>query len=129
MTKVKYNRGSGLKRKQVWMFGMVERGPNGKCLIQIVPDRKSVTLLQIIYEHVEPETIIISDSWSSYEKLKQLNFGHLKVNHKYNFIDPTTGAHTNKIEGLWKQAKEAFKQMNGCLRVHLKSFIDEFLWR
>ncbi|CAF1090388.1 unnamed protein product [Brachionus calyciflorus] len=129
VSKVKYNRGKGLKKKQIWMFGLVERCPNGRCYIEIVPDRKAETLLRIIYDRVEEGTTIISDSWSSYEKLKDLNFSHLKVNHKYNFIDPISGAHTNKIEGLWKHAKESFKQSNGCLRIHIKSFLDEFLWR
>ena len=65
------NRGSGLKRRQVWMFGMVERGENGRCFIAIVPNRKSDTLLKVIYDYIEGGTIIISDSWSSYSKLKE----------------------------------------------------------
>lgn len=107
LSKVKYNRGSALKRKQVWLFGIVERGVNGRCYLEIVPNRKAETLLQIIYDHVAEGSIIISDSWSSYKKIKELkNFTHLTVNHKYNFIDPESGAHTNKIEGLWNQAKK-----------------------
>lgn len=116
--------------KQIWMFGLVERGTDGKCYVQIVPNRKAKTLLEIIYDRVETGTTIISDSWSSYSKIKEFkSLNHLTVNHSYNFIDPNTGAHTNKIEGLWRQAKEKFKQMNGCARVHLKSYIDEFMWR
>ena len=110
VSKVKYNRGKGLKKKQIWMFGLVEREMNGRCYIETVPDRKAETLLKIIFDRVEEGTTIISDSWSSYEKLKDLYFNHFKVNHKYNFLDPITGAHTNKIEGLWKHAKESFKQ-------------------
>ncbi|RNA40732.1 ISXO2-like domain-containing [Brachionus plicatilis] len=80
------------------MFGLVEREMNGRCYIEIVPNRKSKTLLKIIFDRVEEGTTIISDSWSSYEKLKDLNFNHLK-------------------------------QSNGYLRIHIKSFIDEFMWR
>ncbi|CAF1078361.1 unnamed protein product [Brachionus calyciflorus] len=88
------------------------------------------TLLIVIYDYIEEETTIISDSWSSYSKLKDFkNVNHLTVNHSINFVDPGTSAHTNKIEGLWKQAKDSFKQMNGCSRVHLKSYIDEFIRR
>ncbi|RNA18564.1 transposase [Brachionus plicatilis] len=78
---------------------MVERGEKGKCFVQIVPNRKAEVLLKIICDHVLEGTTIISDSWSS-------------VNH--NFVDPVSGAQTNKIEGLWKQSKEKIKQMNGC---------------
>jgi hypothetical protein len=53
----------------------------------------------------------------------------MTVNHSINFVDPETGTHTNKIEGLWKQAKEIFKQMNGCSRVHLNSYLNEFMFR
>jgi hypothetical protein len=49
---------------------------------------------------VEPGTTIIHDSWSSYNKIEEFKkFKSLSVNHKYNFKDPETGAHTNKIEG------------------------------
>ncbi len=129
VAKIKYHRGSGLKRKQVWLFGMVEKGDHGKCYLTMVPNRKSETLLRVIYDHVQPRSVIISDSWSSYRKLSSLRFDHQTVNHSYNFLDPDTGAHTNKIEGLWSQAKRKFKEMNGCSRAHLQSYLDEFVWR
>ena len=66
VAKTKYHKGSGLKRKQIWMFGMVERGEKRKCFVQIVPNRKAEVLLKIIYDHVLEGTTIISDSWSSY---------------------------------------------------------------
>ena len=84
----------------------------------------------MIYHHVLEGTTVINNSWSSYNKIAEMKkFKHFTVNHKYNFVDPISGAHTNKIEGLWKQAKEKFKQINGCSRISLKSYIDEFLWR
>jgi len=59
--KIKYNRGSGLKRKQIWVFGMVERKDYGLCHIQIVKNRKAETLLAIIYDRVKESSIIHSD--------------------------------------------------------------------
>ncbi|KAF0756103.1 dual specificity protein phosphatase CDC14B-like [Aphis craccivora] len=32
-------------------------------------------------------------------------FDHYTVNHTYNFVDPTTEAHTQMIERLWGSAK------------------------
>ena len=32
-------------------------------------------------------------------------YTHLKVNRKLNFVDPKTGAHTNRIERHWRDAK------------------------
>jgi hypothetical protein len=77
----------------------------------------------------QPGTTLISDSWSSYNKINKFDFTSLTVNHKYNFVDPDSGAHTNKIEGLWSQFKRKFKGMNGCDRVQLQSHINEFMWR
>ncbi len=66
MFKVKYNRGNALKRKQVWVFGLVEKeGKNGarkKCYMEIVKNHKAETLLRIIYDRVLPGTTIVSNS-------------------------------------------------------------------
>ena len=78
---------------------------------------------------VQPGTTIISDSWSSYNKINEFDFTSLTVNHECNFEDPDSGAHTNKIEGLWSQFKRKFKEMNGFDRVQLQSHINEFMWR
>lgn len=88
VTKVKYNRGSKLKKVQIWMFGIIERDKDGKLYVELVPNRTSETLLKIIVDHVKEGTMIVSDSWSSYNRLKDLKFGHMTVNHKYHFFDP-----------------------------------------
>ena len=33
-------------------------------------------------------------------------FAHLTVKHKYNFVDPVSGAHTQTIEGAWRGPKK-----------------------
>ena len=98
--KVKYNRGSALGIKQVWMFGLVERSLNGRCYLIVVKDRKAETLLAIISDLVESGSTIIHDSLSSYNHIKDLGFSSLSVNHNFNFVDPESGAHTNKIEDI-----------------------------
>ncbi|CAF0771784.1 unnamed protein product [Brachionus calyciflorus] len=129
--RVKFNKGKDLKRAQVWVFGLVERiENNSKCYMVLVPDREALTLLGIIYEKCREGTIIYSDCWSSYSKLSQLkNFHHKTVNHSFNFVDPESGACTNKIESLWRSCKAKFKEMNGCTRSMIQSYIDEYVWR
>ncbi|RNA10667.1 hypothetical protein BpHYR1_025304 [Brachionus plicatilis] len=90
-----------LKRPQIWSFGLAERknlakNENGKGYFEVVPNREAQTLLEIIYDKVLDETTIMSDCWSSYEKISKLkDYTHLTVNHTYNFLDPNTGACTN----------------------------------
>ncbi|CAF0934340.1 unnamed protein product [Brachionus calyciflorus] len=129
--KVKYNRGKDLRKKQVWVFGLIERNTK-KCYVQVVKDRTAQTLLSVIYEHVLPGTIIYSDQWSAYNKISMLHENsivHQTVNHSLNFVDPTTFTCTNQIESLWNKIKVKFREMRGCQRLLIQSYLDEFMWR
>ncbi|RNA25960.1 ISXO2-like domain-containing, partial [Brachionus plicatilis] len=131
--KVKHWKGKDLKRRPVWVFGLVERADgesSGRTYMQIVKDREAQTLLSIIYDKCESGSIIFSDCWASYNKIAMFkNFTHKTVNHSVNFLDPNNGACTNRIESLWRACKQKFKEMNGCKRVYIQSYIDEFIWR
>ena len=61
----------------------------------IVPNRKAETLLSIIYEVVAENSTIVHDSWNSYNRITDFEskkYRTQRVNHKYNFADPDTGA-------------------------------------
>jgi len=40
--------------------------------------------------------MILTDCWKAYSEAEQQNWNHLTVNHLMNFVDPTSGAHTQK---------------------------------
>ncbi|KAH8037491.1 hypothetical protein HPB51_011640 [Rhipicephalus microplus] len=56
---------------------------------------------------------IISDEWAAYQCIPRLvdangtplNLDWHTVNHSVNFVDPTTGANTQRIESEWQKAK------------------------
>ena len=73
--------------------------------------------------------VIISDKFSPYFNLNTIRYIHLMVNHSENFVDPYTGAHSNRIEGVWSQIKRRLKAMNGTHRNTLPGYLDEFNWR
>ena len=50
---------------------------------------------------------------------------HETVNHSMEFIDSTTGAHTQSIELL----EIKLKCMRGYHASELPSYLDEFMWR
>ncbi|CAF0819268.1 unnamed protein product [Brachionus calyciflorus] len=121
--KAKRSKGKYLKRPQVWTFGLLERRDgttNGKVYLEVVPNREAQTLLAIIYEKVLSGTTIMSDCWSSYEKISRLrDYQHLTVNHTYYFMDLVNGACT----------KHRFKDMRGTKRSEIRSYLDEFIGR
>ncbi len=88
-------------------------------------------MLNFIYKHCAPNSIIYSDCWASYARIRKLdkNFEHLTVNHDLYLVDPKTGVHTNGIESKWCSAKAHFKQMRGVSRNYLSAYLDEFSWR
>ncbi|QQP55293.1 Uncharacterized protein FKW44_008435 [Caligus rogercresseyi] len=54
---------------------------------------------------------------------------HEVTNHSRNFVDSRTGAHTNNVECLWKNAKRRFKEMTGVQDSTLRSHSDDFFGR
>jgi len=70
-----------------------------------VEKRDANTLLPIIQNEVLKGTTIHSDQWKAYSKLPDHGYVHETVNHSVNFIDPTSGAHTQTIECLWRHVK------------------------
>ena len=127
-TKRKSNAGRVLP--QQWIFGGLCRY-TGECFLVQVPDRSSKTLMAEIKKHIKRGTTIYSDSWPAYntKELEKSGFHHLNVNHKYNFVDPNTGAHTQTVERLWGSAKWRNKKHCGTARHHLESYLAEFMWR
>ena len=127
-TKRKNNAGRVLP--QQWIFGGLCRETK-KCFLVKVPDRSAKTLLSAILENIEKGSVIYSDSWRSYktEELINAGFEHFKVNHRYNFIDPQTSAHTQTIERLWGSVKWRNKKHRGTARHFLESYLAEFIWR
>lgn len=102
----KYNRG---RRTGLWVFGGVERGTKGRSFMTAVPNRSAETLIRLIKVYIRPGTIIMSDLWKAYGRIPHLpeGYAHFTVNHKKNFVDPRTGAHTQNIERLWRSLKHS----------------------
>ena len=60
-----------------------------------------------ILDNIEEDFIVYSDGWRSYktEDLEKAGYEHTKVNHRYHFVDPETGANTQNVERMWRSPK------------------------
>jgi len=107
----------GLHQGDVCHYFVVERGDKG-------------TLIPLIKRECEVGSVIYSDEWWVYSSLTAEGFLHETVNLQENYIDPTSGAHTQAIERLWLCAKVSIlKKKRGGLMYHLQSHLDHYCWR
>lgn len=70
--------------------------------------KDNATLIPIIQNEVELGTTIYSDQWRAHNNLKDIGYHHKIVNHSELFIGPTTGAHAQTIECLWKHVETMY---------------------
>ena len=115
-----------------WVFGMVDTSQSPALGVMVmVPCRNAATLLPIIQQHVRPGTVVRSDEWAAYRRVQQLPAvsQHGTVNHSIEFVNPSTGVHTQSIESYWNRVKTKFKRMKGVQCTMMSSYLDEFMWR
>jgi len=129
ITHRKYNVGRIVK--QQWLFGGVVRGRSPpEFFVELVPDRKRETLVEVLKRRVDQDSIVIHDEWRSYMGLSDHGFVHYSVNHSRNFVDPTVpDVHTQNVESLWSRLKAFFRRNKLCNRVHLEDYLAEFVFR
>nr|WP_135082066.1 IS1595 family transposase [Terasakiella sp. SH-1] len=120
--KGKRGRGAGGK---VAVFGLLKR--DGKVYMAIIPNAKTETLLPIIQEKVEPDSIVYTDTFGAYNALDVSDFHHRRINHSKLFADKQN--HINGIENFWNQAKRYMRKFNGIKPDHFYWFLKECEWR
>ena len=128
---LQYHRGRSTST-EMWVFGMCDTSHSPALgYMELVPDRTAATLLPIIQSHVAPGTIIHSDQGSMYNRVSTLLgvASHGTVNHSIEFVNSTTGVHTQNIESYWNRTKTKLKRMKGCHASELASYLDEFMWK
>ena len=120
----KGKRGRGAVGK-VPVFGILKR--DGKVYTQVIPDSAGKTLLPIIREKIQPDSIVYSDCWRGYNVLDVSEFKHYRINHSKLFANKHN--HINGIENFWNQAKRHMRKFNGIPAKHFPLFLKECEWR
>jgi transposase len=123
--KRKGKRGRGAAGKTP-VFGLLKR--KGRVYTAVIQDTKSSTLMPIINKKIVPDSIVYTDTYSSYNALDVSNFHHERINHSKLFADKHN--HINGIENFWNQAKRHLRKFNGGIpKANFYFFIKECEWR
>ena len=93
----------------------------------LVDNAKSDTLMPVIKQKIMPDSIVYTDSLSSYDKLDLSGFIHHRINHSKEFADRRN--HINGIENFWNQAKRVLRKYNGIDRKSFPLFLKECEFR
>lgn len=126
--KRKYNEGRiiGLSG---WLVGGIERDDKRNMFMVLVQDRTSETLNEIIINHVERGTRIITDCWAGYNGLTALGYTHETVNHSTNFVSPTDpSVYTQNIEVSWRYIKSSCRSTSNDEEMLIYR-LSEYLYR
>ncbi len=120
--KGKRGRGAGGK---VPVFGLLKRG--GRVYTVMIPNARTDTLMPIMERLIQPDSIVYTDGFSSYDALDVSDFHHVRINHSERFVDERN--HINGIENFWNQAKRHLRRFNGVPKQSFHLFLKECEWR
>lgn len=106
----------------------VSEGITKRAFIYIIPNKKIETIIPIIINNVFAGSTIFTDEHLTYQVLTRYGFVHKTVCHKYNFVNPTNGVHTQNIESFNNFLKHEIKKRKGVRTVDREEFCDEVTW-
>ena len=120
----KGKRGRGAAGK-VPVFGILER--EGKVTVEVVPDVKAETLLDLTVKKVRRGSIVYTDKFKGYDSLMFCGYRHLKVDHSRRFVRGKV--YINGLEGFWAYAKERLIKFHGVSREKFPLYLKEMEFR
>ena len=106
------------------VFGLLKRG--GKVYTAITPNAKTETLLPILQEKGEPDSIVYTDTFRAYNALDVFDFHHRRINHSKLFANNRN--HINEIENFWNLAKRHMRKYEGIKSDNFYWFLKECEW-
>jgi transposase-like protein len=116
-------------KKKVPVFGMIERGDQGRVRAYVVPSIQHDTLMGHVANSVKPATVVYTDDFTSYRSLPVHGFEHHAVNHSAQ-VYVSGNVHTQAIEGFWSQLKRGISGVHHSVSPkYLQSYVNEYVWR
>lgn len=122
-----HSRGGRTRDQKVPVFGMVER--RGRVRAYPVPNVSSVNLVGGIRKHVEPNSIVYTDTFPGYRAMKHEMFDHRQINHSEG-VYVSGDIHTQTIEGFWSLVKRGISGSHHAVsKKWLQGYLNEYVWR
>ena len=106
---------------KITVFGLLKC--SGKVYTAIIPDARTETLMPIIEEQVEPDSIVYTDTFKAYNALDVSCFHHHRINH--NRLFAKRRSYINRIENFGNEAKRHLRRFNGIKPEHFYWFLKE----
>lgn len=109
------------------VIGMKERG--GRMIGRVVNTTGARSLQRVIGEHVEKETMLMTDEHSSYIGVPKKGYGHGVINHsRGQYVKGNV--HTNGIESVWALLRRGlYGTYHHVDKKHLQRYVDEFAFK
>lgn len=112
------------------VFGMIQR--SGEVIIRLLDNVRQKTIKPIIITHVAANTLIYTDEYNIYNRLKEWGYGHKTVNHsagEYARDEDADGfyeVHVNTMEGFWSLMRSWLRPHRGISQKHLPLYLGFF---
>ena len=126
--------GVGRNKKEIWVLGGIERprvtdtNPP-RMFLSILERRDATSIRAALRKWVLQGTIICSAAFAGYTDLEKLGYYHFDVNHKENFVDALTKAHSQRVEGMWHILWRTALPLTGTRSEDLNFYLSAFLFR
>jgi len=108
------------------VLGLYQR--NGQVMTCPVPDRKTDTLIPLVFQHMKPGSLSYSDDWHAYTWLS-IKGDHVVVKKEKGMPKAKGRTHINGIEGFWSFSKNWLYQYRGIPKHHFHLYLKETEYR
>jgi transposase-like protein len=129
--RLKGERGRGtLEKEKPPIFGMIQR--TGQVVIRMLADVKQATIAPLIRRTIEKDTVIYTDEYNIYSRLKGWGYKHRTVCHAAGEFardedgDGFCEVHVNTIEGFWSLLRSWLRPHRGISQEKLPLYLGFF---
>lgn len=129
--RLKGKRGRGtLADEKAPILGMIQRG--GEVVLKMLPNVQQKTIKPIITKVIKEGSLLYTDEYNIYNKLKKWNYFHKTVNHgagEYARDEDGDGfheVHVNTMEGFWSLLRSWLRPHRGISQEKLPYYLGFF---